>query len=1138
MGVLRFRLLRVLPAGLVVALALLAFGAPGARADVFWSSGEGPPYFIGHATLDGSEVNRSFLDTSGADVRGIASDGSYVYGGRDSDIARARINGTEPDGKFISGLNGASVVAVGGNHIYWTNWLHENEGPGEIGRANLNGSEVEPDFITLGPSAPLGLAVSGEHLYWTNNEVVDGKFGAIGRANIDGGEIEEDFITGVEGFEWGLAANESYVYWIGDTTEDKEEVGAIGRASLSGGPVEKTFIAPLKDVSLGGVAVEEEGIYWTDPGADSIGRANLNGTDVDEDFVPDVTDPEGIGLSPRVATVSGAPEVALPERESVTEEFTVSLSFASKNTITVGYATSDGTATTAHADYTPASGTVTFEPGQTTQTVKVQIDPGNGQDEDAKEQYHLELVPATTHGVAISQTEASATGTVGLPGIAGRTEDGKGGALAGVALRIGGITFAGVPVTRTVTTEAGGGYSVHLDPGVYTVTPQGTPPGQSSELSWTPKATCPGTRSGASCQNLTLKPALGTTAFTQVDFIFGALDPQAENLEVLQAVQKEAWDSSGPEIILPDGRKVRTVAYKGVKLGAGSETIARLYAGDNGKLTAEAVTAELRGYYDDDGTLTELPGGPIAPLGGPLNLAASPQEVLERNDPSSSFNFVLPESWTKAGTITLVGTVDPGESFPECSDCRENDSLALTGVTFTAEQPITVLPIALTFVDKGKTIAPLGPAATVSATWPWWPLAREQLNVSAELPAIDITGAIASAVSQVAPFAGLSGDLQSLYTCLANDDCTNVLDDKIFALEREDVGTEPGMPVALFRGQAYAGTQGVTSGGPRKPVFVTDEAAGNRDSIVHEMLHALGFEHTEGCGAKNADPYPVSPPNILGVGLNRSLSGPGGIGPLMFGTGADAYYDLMGYCRPRWISSVNWERLVTRLATGVLPPPVSSLASTSNVHADRQGGATEATAGPEVTVSAALIDRKPVIDNVEQGAIPSSSSASSPYTLVGAGPRRGSAVTAKMYATSDEVEGTTAATSGTVESLTAVIPARALTSLRIELHGRSLARLTLPGRLKLTLLGRHSACLRGGSLSLRYRTNAPAAAFLHARLLAEQGKRLLTVEIGGQRGAITVAKSRLPGKAKRVRLVVNDGLSSAQVTLPLLRARC
>ncbi|HEX2914300.1 MAG TPA: Calx-beta domain-containing protein [Chloroflexia bacterium] len=53
--------------------------------------------------------------------------------------------------------------------------------------------------------------------------------------------------------------------------------------------------------------------------------------------------------------------------------FNVSLSGAASTTITVNFATADGTATTADNDYTAFSGTLTFPPGTITQTVNVAV---------------------------------------------------------------------------------------------------------------------------------------------------------------------------------------------------------------------------------------------------------------------------------------------------------------------------------------------------------------------------------------------------------------------------------------------------------------------------------------------------------------------------------------------------------------------------------------------------------------------------------------------------------------------------------------------------------------------------------------------------------------------------------------------
>ncbi|MBK6593929.1 MAG: hypothetical protein IPG23_15000 [Burkholderiales bacterium] len=72
----------------------------------------------------------------------------------------------------------------------------------------------------------------------------------------------------------------------------------------------------------------------------------------------------------------GAPTLSVNDvtvsESAGTASFTVTLSAASAQTVTVAYNTTNGTAT-AGADYTSATGTLTFAPGTTTQTISVPI---------------------------------------------------------------------------------------------------------------------------------------------------------------------------------------------------------------------------------------------------------------------------------------------------------------------------------------------------------------------------------------------------------------------------------------------------------------------------------------------------------------------------------------------------------------------------------------------------------------------------------------------------------------------------------------------------------------------------------------------------------------------------------------------
>ena len=90
---------------------------------------------------------------------------------------------------------------------------------------------------------------------------------------------------------------------------------------------------------------------------------------------------------------------------TATMTFTVSLGAASGQTVTVNYATADGTAN-AGSDYVARSGTLTFPPGTTTQSVAVTVNGDTTVEPD--ETFTLNLSGATNASIA----RAAATGTI------------------------------------------------------------------------------------------------------------------------------------------------------------------------------------------------------------------------------------------------------------------------------------------------------------------------------------------------------------------------------------------------------------------------------------------------------------------------------------------------------------------------------------------------------------------------------------------------------------------------------------------------------------------------------------------------------------------------------------------------------
>ncbi|MYD92250.1 MAG: hypothetical protein F4Y02_00865 [Chloroflexi bacterium] len=112
-----------------------------------------------------------------------------------------------------------------------------------------------------------------------------------------------------------------------------------------------------------------------------------------------------------------SPEPAVPalsvadasaEESSGSMAFTVTLSAAASESVSVDYATSDGTAV-AEADYTEASGTLTFAPGETSKTVTVTLlDDAH---DEGTETFTLKLSNARPSGKA-TLADATATGSI------------------------------------------------------------------------------------------------------------------------------------------------------------------------------------------------------------------------------------------------------------------------------------------------------------------------------------------------------------------------------------------------------------------------------------------------------------------------------------------------------------------------------------------------------------------------------------------------------------------------------------------------------------------------------------------------------------------------------------------------------
>ncbi|MDP9387837.1 MAG: hypothetical protein M3Q48_07890 [Actinomycetota bacterium] len=135
----------------------------------------------------------------------------------------------------------------------------------------------------------------------------------------------------------------------------------------------------------------------------TLNLANATGTTI--------ADGQGLGTildddaPPRLSVDNGTPNPVL-ESDAVPVTFTVTLSARSEKPVTVAYATANGTAT-AGTDYTAASGTLTFEPGQTSRTVEVTVNDDTA--DEADETFSLTLSSPTNATITTGRGTGTAT---------------------------------------------------------------------------------------------------------------------------------------------------------------------------------------------------------------------------------------------------------------------------------------------------------------------------------------------------------------------------------------------------------------------------------------------------------------------------------------------------------------------------------------------------------------------------------------------------------------------------------------------------------------------------------------------------------------------------------------------------------
>lgn len=162
---------------------------------VYWIDDTG----IGRARIDGSEVERSFVEPLAEDLEepatALASDGTYLYFARcaGAAIGRVKLDGTELDREFISDGGGFcpdGLASIDGR-LYWSDLLIN--GRTLVGRASTDGGQVEPSWLDGGPLGDFNFAAGSGALFWTWGHGGKSPWSYVGRASLDGQNLDLRF---------------------------------------------------------------------------------------------------------------------------------------------------------------------------------------------------------------------------------------------------------------------------------------------------------------------------------------------------------------------------------------------------------------------------------------------------------------------------------------------------------------------------------------------------------------------------------------------------------------------------------------------------------------------------------------------------------------------------------------------------------------------------------------------------------------------------------------------------------------------------------------------------------------------------------------------------------------------------------
>ena len=190
---------------------------------------------------------------------------------------------------------------------------------------------------------------------------------------------------------YDVAVTVHYQTATGSATAGSDYTAASGDVIIAAGQTTKTFTAAV----IGDRSAEPAENFVVNL------SAATNGLIVDSQGVGTIMDDE-----PRIS-ISDVTKAEGKKGQTTLFTFTVTLSVAYDQAVTMSFRTVDGTATSGSSDYVAKTGTLTFAPGETTKTITIEV-KGDSKKE-ANEMFYLDLYGLSSNGLF---TKSRGVGTI------------------------------------------------------------------------------------------------------------------------------------------------------------------------------------------------------------------------------------------------------------------------------------------------------------------------------------------------------------------------------------------------------------------------------------------------------------------------------------------------------------------------------------------------------------------------------------------------------------------------------------------------------------------------------------------------------------------------------------------------------